>query len=139
MVRRRGHLLKILCAILPLALLAPLCLSFGDLDGHYCACGMKKGECSCDLVMHRMKPKEGHCDTMMGVGSRCSLRPSKPVKSDVPRVVLDLRHRLGVFEFHGFGFGLDPLGTVETAEASFPLSLVPPPEPPPPRASFPLS
>ena len=138
MVRRRGGLLKILCAILPLVLLAPLCLELVDADGHYCACGMKKGECSCDLMMHRRKPKGSHCGSM-GVGSSCALRTPRPVKSDVPRVVLDLRHRVGVFEFHGFGFGLDPLGTVETAEASYLPALVPPPEPPPPRASFPLS
>jgi hypothetical protein len=139
MARRRGHLLKILCAILPLVLLAPLCLELADANAHYCACGMKKGECSCDLAMHRMKPKEGHCGKMMGVGSKCALQGPRPVKSDVPRVVLDLRHRVGVFEFHGFGFGIDPLGTVETAETSYLPSLVPPPEPPPPRASFPLS
>lgn len=138
MARRRGHLLKILCAILPLALLAPLCLPLGASDGHYCACGMKKGECSCDLAMHRVNPK-GHCDTTMAMGSRCALRTPKPVKSDVPEVTLDLRHRVGVFEFHGFGFGLDPLGTVEPAGIPLLLSLVSPPEPLPPRASFSVS
>jgi hypothetical protein len=139
MPRRGGRLRKILCAVLPLALLAPLCLAFGASDGHYCACGMKKGECTCDLVMHRVNPQGGHCDTMMSVGSRCALRPPKPVKSDVPQVTLDLRHRLGIFELHGFGFGLEPGGTVETAEVSIPSSTAAPPEPPPPRASFPVS
>jgi hypothetical protein len=145
MARRRGHLRRILCALLPLALLAPLCLSFGDLEGHYCACGMKRGECSCDLVMHRMNPgggpggPGGHCGAKMAVGSRCALRTPRPVKSDVPQVTLDLRHRLGVFEFHGFGFGLDPHGAVETANLFNPLSFASPPEPPPPRTSFPLS
>lgn len=142
MPRRRGHLLKILCAILPLALLAPLCLSFGDLGGHYCACGMKRGECSCELSMHRAMHRmnsKGHCGAKMGVGSHCAMHGRRPAESDAPRVVLDLRHRVGIFEFHGFGFGLDSLGNVEPSEISSLLSLSSPPESPPPRAPFPVS
>ncbi len=134
-----ARLHKIVCTVLAILILAPFCLAFGDSGSHYCSCGMKKGDCACDLSMHRMSMKMGsHCG--MGVGGRCAMRAPRPTESDTPRVVLDLRHRLGIFDDAVFGFGLDPRGTLETAEVSIPLSLAFSPESPPPRTSpFPFS
>jgi hypothetical protein len=134
---RHGRLQAIVCVLLPLAILAPLCLAMGASTEHYCACGMKKGECSCSLIMHR---PGGHCSGE-GMEMLCEMRaPRRPVESQGPRVPLDLRNRLGIFQRHGLGIGPEPSGSVEPfAEASFPSSLAVPPEPPPPRASFPLS
>lgn len=71
----------------------------------------------------------------MGMGGRCAMRTPRPTESDTPRVVLDLRHRLGIFDAVAFGFGLDLQGNLETAEVSIPLSLAFSPESPPPRTS----
>jgi hypothetical protein len=132
---RAKRLQLIVCVLLPLAILAPLCLALGASTDHYCACGMKKGECFCDLAAHR---KVGHCGTEV-VGSHCALRSPRPVKSEGPRITLDLRNRIGIFELNGLGIGLEPSGFVLPAEAFFPLTVSAPPESPPPRASFPLS
>ncbi|HKI00651.1 MAG TPA: hypothetical protein VKK31_01605 [Thermoanaerobaculia bacterium] len=134
---RHGRLQAIVCVLLPLAILAPLCLAVGASTEHYCACGMKKGECSCSLMMNRAG---GHCSGM-GMERRCQVRaPRRPVDSEGPRVPLDLRNRLGIFERQGLGLGPEPSGAVEPfAEAFFPPTLAAPPEPPPPRTSYPLS
>jgi len=132
---RATRLQWIVCVLLPLAILAPLCLALGASTDHYCACGMKKGECFCDLAQHR---KMGHCGTEV-VERRCALHAPRHEPSEGPRISLDLRNRLGIFESHVPGIGPEPGGFVVPAEAFFPLAVSAPPESPPPRASFPLS
>ena len=132
---RATRLQLIVCVLLPLAILAPLCLALGASTDHYCACGMKKGECFCDLAAHR---KTGHCGTEV-VASRCALHAPRHEQSEGPRITLDLKNRIGIFEPHGLGIGPEPSGSVVAAEAFFLPAVFAPPEPPPPRASFPLS
>jgi hypothetical protein len=132
---RARRLQWIVCVLLPLAILAPLCLALGASTEDYCACGMKKGECFCDLAAHR---KMGHCDTEV-VERRCALHAPRPMESEGPRISLDLRNHIGIFESQVPGIGAEPNGFAERAEAFFPLTVSAPPESPPPRASFSLS
>jgi hypothetical protein len=118
--------------LLPLAILAPLCLALGASTDDFCACGMKKGECFCDLAQHR---KMGHCGTEV-VERRCALHAPRPMQSEGPRISLDLRNHIGIFESQVPGLGPEPDGFVERAQAFFPLTVSAPPESPPPRSSF---
>ncbi|HEV2853769.1 MAG TPA: hypothetical protein VHC97_13280 [Thermoanaerobaculia bacterium] len=129
---------KLFCLALPLAILAPMCLALAVATDHYCACGMKKGECFCALAAHR---KGGHCDMQAGAaeGARCLMHSHKPVDGNAFRLPLDLRDRLGVFGRQDFNLAPDVSETVAVLE-EFPPSFLPaPPEPPPPRNAFPLS
>lgn len=129
MFRQETLLRALLCALLPLVLLAPLAGQLASQE-HLCACGMKKSSCFCELIAGKMS-NGGHC-----AGS-CSLRPQRDMGGPPrPGLHLDSRDSLGIFA--RLDFAVAPTRSAGPLEvtALVPSSPAHPPEPPPPRASF---
>ena len=92
---------------------------------HLCACGMKKGDCFCELAA----PRGAHCDKDGG----CSMK-SAPRPDPTPLLAsLDLRGWLR--EAARFaGPGEEPVGRVTVAVLSLPAAPAHLPDTPPPRS-----
>jgi hypothetical protein len=136
MTRRGWILRRILCVAIQCALLVPLSLGLAPVSEPRCLCGMKAGECSCELMMHaRHSGKGGHCGGMK-LQSHCSLRvPIRPPVSDPPQVSLDLRDRFGVLVSDGVKPVPVLVGVVAFLPGLAPVSVPRSPDPRPPRLS----